>query len=112
MKLKSLITMLMITSLILGCNQESVDNSVGEQSSIEAITENEESEATIINVNEDIETMDSSMKEETCTISAKAIETVDHHGNKLLIMRTEDEDYLDPNQGFSIFKLTDELKEK
>ncbi len=38
MKLKSLITMLMITSLILGCNQESVDNSVGEQSSIEAIT--------------------------------------------------------------------------
>jgi len=102
----------MITSLLLGCNQESADNTVVEQSSTEANIVSQEQEVTITTTPEPVETMDSSMKEETCTISAKAIETIDHHGNELLIMRSEDEDYLDSSQGFSILEITEELKEK
>lgn len=108
-KIKSIILGFVLITVLLGCTKEISKPELIVEPSIKEVDE-------VINIEEAekevFETMDSSMKVETCTISAKAIETIDHHGNHLLIMRKEDEEYLDPSKGFYIFEISNEIKEK
>lgn len=106
MKIKWLI-MMGIMVLMSGCNRVSMKAEPVEITDTVIETANETNEVVLTS---DTEMMDSSLKEETCSISVKAIETVDHHGNELLIMRSEDEDYLDAEKGFAIFDLDDMFK--
>ena len=96
-------TLLMAALLSIGCSQQPKEQ-------IQEPVEVNQSQEEASNYGSEIEMaqVDSSLKEENCAIAVKAIETHDHHGNPLLIMRSSTEDYMDPSQGFAVLSLDEE----